>query len=43
MRPLRFAIAGTGAIARAYEAAFSELPSAKIVGVCDVQRPAAQE
>jgi predicted dehydrogenase len=43
MRPLRFAIAGTGAIARAYEAAFSELTSAKIVGVCDVQLSAAQD
>jgi len=43
VRPLRFAVVGAGAIARAYEAAFRELESAKIVAVCDLSESAARE
>src|SRR5690242_19217736 len=42
MMPLRFAIVGTGAIASAYEAAFSRLELAKVTAVCDVRYSAAQ-
>jgi predicted dehydrogenase len=41
--PLRFAIVGAGAIARAYEAAFRTLEDAEITAVCDVRAIAAQE
>lgn len=40
--PLRFGIAGTGAIACAYEQAFQELPEARLVAACDVRPEAAQ-
>jgi predicted dehydrogenase len=40
-RPLRFAIIGTGAIARSYEQAFADLKAAKIVAACDVVPAAA--
>ena len=43
MKKLRFAIVGAGAIARAYEAAFQQTRSAKIVAVCDVRLASAQE
>jgi predicted dehydrogenase len=43
MRTLRFAIVGAGGIARAYDAAFREMRGAKIVAVCDVLEPAAEE
>jgi predicted dehydrogenase len=39
---LRFAVIGTGAIARAYEAAFASMRGAEIVAVCDVDLSAAQ-
>jgi predicted dehydrogenase len=39
---LRFAIVGTGAIARAYESAFDSLRGAKIVAACDSEPKAAQ-
>ena len=35
MSNLRFAVIGTGAIARAYESAFASLPQATIVAACD--------
>ncbi|HTJ24765.1 MAG TPA: Gfo/Idh/MocA family oxidoreductase [Candidatus Limnocylindria bacterium] len=38
-----FAMIGTGAIARAYEAAFDRLDEARIVAVCDVRAEAAEE
>lgn len=43
MTALRFALIGTGAIARAYEAAFAATDSAEIAAVCDVRQNAAQE
>ena len=41
--PIRFAIVGAGAIARAYETAMAFVPDARITAVCDVRRTAAQE
>jgi predicted dehydrogenase len=41
VKPLRFAMIGAGAIARAYEAAFATMNSAKMVAVCDVDSEAA--
>jgi predicted dehydrogenase len=41
MMPLRFALVGAGAIARAYESAFAVLPGAGIAAVCDVDDAAA--
>lgn len=41
--PLRFVVIGTGAIARAYEAAFATMTDARIVAVCDVSVAAAHE
>ena len=43
MKNKRFAIVGTGAIARAYETAFSSVKNAQIVAVCDVDPVAAGE
>jgi predicted dehydrogenase len=43
MTTLRFAIVGTGAIARAYETAFASLREAKIVAACDVSAAAVAE
>jgi predicted dehydrogenase len=40
---VRFAIVGTGAIARAYEAAFQTVSSARITAVCDVCPAVANE
>lgn len=40
---IRFAVIGTGAIARAYEAAFATMTSAHIAAVCDVSPVAAHE
>ncbi|HEY8313560.1 MAG TPA: Gfo/Idh/MocA family oxidoreductase [Candidatus Baltobacteraceae bacterium] len=37
---LRFAIVGTGAIARSYEQAFAGLPGASLVAACDLDRTA---
>ncbi len=42
MKPVRFAIIGAGAIARAYETAFSSMEQAAIAAVCDVDASAAQ-
>ncbi|TAM62532.1 Gfo/Idh/MocA family oxidoreductase [bacterium] len=39
--PLRFAIVGTGGIARSYEAAFGGLERARLVAACDVDTAAA--
>jgi predicted dehydrogenase len=41
--PIRFAIVGAGAIARAYEAAFQTMDEAQITAVCDVRSAAAEE
>ena len=40
--PLRFALVGTGAIAAAYEAAFSQVTNGRITAVCDVRSSAAE-
>ena len=42
MKTLRFAVLGTGAIARAYESAFSALKQASIVAACDTNEVAAK-
>ena len=42
MSVIRFAIVGTGGIARAYETAFQSLRSAQIVAGCDTNPVAAQ-
>jgi predicted dehydrogenase len=43
VKPLRYAIVGAGAIARAYESAFDGVKGAEVVAVCDVRRAAAEE
>lgn len=41
--PVRIAIVGAGAIARAYEAAIAQIEEARITAVCDVRRDSAAE
>jgi len=43
MRPVRFAIVGTGSIALAYKAAFAATEGAEIAAACDVRASAVQE
>jgi predicted dehydrogenase len=42
VKPLRFAVIGTGAIARTYETAFASLSQARIVAACDTNVIAAK-
>ena len=42
MKPIRFAVIGAGAIARAYETAFQSMESGVIAAVCDVDASAAE-
>lgn len=43
MNTLRFAVVGTGAIAKAYESAFASLPQATVVAACDSNAAVAAE
>lgn len=43
MTPVRFAVIGTGAIARAYEKAFAATKRAQVVAACDIEPAAADE